>query len=857
MRKIIYLLLVFTMLFVPISTNAETVTKSYDNLNAIGITLEEMGVASLDSEATRSHLAYLASKLSDGETYEKCQPVFVDVNEKNTLSGYIQNAYKLGILNGKTAEVFGPDEAVSMDAVNKVFSIVAGYEEFAMLMGGYPQGYKKAVSMMGLRTYAETNSNGNITVRGLLNAAEDFLKTEYNKFNYAITNGVSNIQTTNVKTSVLSELHKIDVYEGKIVDIDDSSYCASIVVSKNVNECNRINYNASQKISLKSVRTINLYALEGVKVRFWVNEDREIVNAVTSENTNVEFLVVDSINGDTSAESSYASKYIEKIVFTTDKKIYKTTDDFSVKYNFDFTTRPVKLASKYVKVVFEDDKVAFLETWDLQEGGIINVVGEDYIQYTQGGNTSKRLSALEDYTRKILYSDTKSGNFMDVKPGAYFDFYKTTDTIVMVASEKKLTDKLVAVSNDYVYLGNGEYLLNENYYVKNSYGAYQKNGDLSRLFGETVSAYFNASGECCYFEIYDNANLTDKEFTGIILGSKSDSWGENTQLQVFSFEGEGKTEVYNLKDKCILPADKTRADILAIKDDTNADHIFKFILDGNKQIVEITYPQYFYFYSDGAVRDAKALDISQIPYVEQKYFTPQYQGFSNSEGNKVFIGSAPAKVLIKNAKGDLELKSVSYTSIYGNTGKKIDMHAFGDDFSAEPSLVLICGQTDTLASRLSYKGFVTNSYKALDSVGEVTNMVEIVSTLGVKEYKVDDETLAKLGSDFANNPSYIQFKVNTYSNDNDIALEGVSKGVKLSEVLNDPEGNGFKVDTVLKTNAKRVYFENGKVGENYEASIFRIDSENRIQSITVSDISQGDTLIYTTGSHGLSLVLVK
>lgn len=848
------------MLFLPVTAEAKEDSKTYDNLNAIGITLEEMGVASINDEATRAQLAYLTSKLSDGKTYEKVNTVFADVTETNELSGYVQNVYKLGIFSGKTDGSFGYGDFVTQDVINKVFTIVAGYNDFANITGGYPNGHKKAMNMIGLKITADKTGDGNITVKGMLDFAEEFLKTQYNKFSYTISGNDVNIQTTNEKTSVLSEIHNIDIYEGKITDVEDSSYCADVVITKNLSDCNGVNYSLNQKVNLKSSKNINLYALEGVKVKLWVNENRTIVNVVTTEKTSVEFLVIDSVNGDTKKDSSYSSKYIDKIVFTTSTKNYNTTKDFEIKHNFKLTTAPVNLTGKYAKVIFEDDEVAFIETWDLNEGGIVNVVGEDYIQYTQGGNTSKRISDLENYTRKILYSDTISGNFMDIKKDTYFDFYKTNDTIVLVASEKKITDKLVAISDDYVYLGNGEYLLNDNYYVKNSYGAYQKNGDLSRLFNETVSAYFNAKKECCYFEIYDNSTLANKEFTGIILGSKSDTWGSNTQLKVFSFEDNGKTEVYDLKDKCILPSDKTRSEILAIKDDVNAQYIFKFILNDKKEITEITYPQYFYYYGKNGVMDAKVENIAQIPYNDEKYFVPSYKDANNttvSGENWLYVRSAPVKVLVADKKGDLSLNSVNWGTIYGMYGKKINIHAFGDDFSQEPSLVLVCGQTETLVSRLASTGFVTNSYVALDKDGEKVNKVEVISS-GTQEYTVDNATLSKLGTDFDNDPCYIQFKTYTYNNENDICLDTVEKGVKLSTILNNPTENGFTEATVSKTNSKRVYFTDGKTAElSSDTVIFKTKPDGGIEKITLSDISEGENVIYTYVTKGIKLMIVK
>lgn len=861
MKKIVYLLLAFTLLFVPVSASAENSSSAveYENLKAIGITFDEMNADSLSAVATRAQLAYIASKLSDGAAYEKANTVFGDVTDSNSLSGYIKNAYDSGILNGKSDSSFAPDEPVTTDALNKVFATVAGYSEFAVISGGYPMGYKKAVGMLGLKVVPEKNADGNITVGGLLSAADEFLAKEYNKFVYSVSNGEVSIQTTKEKTSALSSLHKIDIYEGEITDIEPDAYMAKVNILSNIGSSNNVSYSILESVSLKSVKNINLYALEGIKVKLWVNEDRIIVNAAASGKTEVKFLVIASVNGDSSADSAYSGKYIDKISFEDDNKTYSTAEGFKVKFNFELTQKPVNLTGKYARVIFENQKPAYIEAWDLKEGGLVNEVGDNYIKYTQGENPSKRITELDKYTRAILYSDSKSGNLSDIKLGTYFDYYEDGESLIVIASEKRLTDELKAISDKYAFLGNGKYELSDTFYVKDSAGIFRKNGDVSGILNETASVYVNAAGKCVYIEAYENEKLSDKEFTGIILGSVSDEWEDDSQLKIFSFTGNGETKIYTLKEKCTLPNDKTKAEILAIKDDVNADYIFKFILNDKNEIIEIAYPDYFYYYGNNGVMDAKCIGLSSVPY-QDNYLIPSYKtesGVQMSGSGKIYVTSSPIKVLLEDAKGELYLDSVSWSGIYGQYGEKIDIHIFGDEYSAVPSLILICGGTNSLSSRLNYSGFVTDSYIEADESGEKVNKIELISS-STNEYKVDSETMKKLGSSLSDDPVYISFKTYTYNNENEIKLEGMSKGVKLSSILENPAGNGFSEASVLRSNEKRVYFYDGKVeAVTSTSAIFRATDEGKIERISATDISDGEDALYISTTDGITILIVK
>lgn len=98
-----------------------------------------------DSNITRAEYVKIMVSilgLKNADTYNTNSP-FEDVPDNHWAAGYVQSAYKLGLINGDENGLFNPDDDITYAEAVKILIRVLGYEILAQEKGGYPVGYIK------------------------------------------------------------------------------------------------------------------------------------------------------------------------------------------------------------------------------------------------------------------------------------------------------------------------------------------------------------------------------------------------------------------------------------------------------------------------------------------------------------------------------------------------------------------------------------------------------------------------------------------------------------------------------------------------------------------------------------------
>ncbi len=837
----------FILMCLPLSAYSTEESISFDNLEAVGVTLESMGVSDLDTVAKRSELAYIASKLIDGKDYENCVTVFSDVTDTTDFSGYINNAYNAGIFSGTGNATFSPENPVSIDNIYKVFTVIAGYEALANAFGPYPEGYRKAASQLGIFGEIKTDSNGNVTLRGLLETAEKLLKNEYEDYSLSISESGVNLEKSGIKKSVFADKHNIGIYKGVITDINDNPYSASVVIRGNVFSSNKVKYAVNEKKIFLSQTDINLFMYENADVTLWVdNDENKIVQLVLANNVEIRFTTVAAVNSDDNPSNKYSAGYINYIKLYDDKKNYKTSDDFKIKFNMHETNEPVYLTDKFVKVVIKDNMVSYIESWNLSEGGLISEITGEYIKFTSGDNENKKIEKLDSLSRIIVYKNSEGSDIKELRADTYFDYYLSDNKLVIIASEKKISDVLLSVSDDEIEIGNGIYNKCSDIYVKNSSGSYVKNGDLGHLFNNKVTAYFNASGFCRYISTYFDSDMREKQFLGIIEGAISDTFNENIELKVFSFEGTSESKELKLSKNCKLNCGKTLNEIITIRDTVKADNVFEFILNDKDEIIEIKSPSMYYGYKDAGGDSSK--DATAI-VTEFVYDTPT----RITVNDQILIIDGEPVTILKEKDGKLYTEVVAWTKIYNAVTDGVKVRFYGDGgINSNIRLILISGPTDTFRFRTSgylNRGIVSSKSIVYDNE-KIKTQITVLSSSGEASKFIVSEEDAKL---ITSENIYIEYTETKYS---DVDIKLSTTPVKLDDVFNTPPSDWVK-ETILKSDSKRMFFEGGRAYYYSSPTIIRRIAEGEYKFITAEEINPGDIVCYKPNSTGIKIVIVE
>lgn len=150
MRKILSLLLIFTMIFtLPAVASASNADDSapYQLLSQLGVTTDVKGNA--DGNVTRAEFTAMVVRGANMLGLTPDTTVFEDCSN-SPFNTEIHIAKALGITNGTSAHTFSPDLTVSTAVASKMAVAALGYSDKAEAMGGYPAAYLQLASSLKL-----------------------------------------------------------------------------------------------------------------------------------------------------------------------------------------------------------------------------------------------------------------------------------------------------------------------------------------------------------------------------------------------------------------------------------------------------------------------------------------------------------------------------------------------------------------------------------------------------------------------------------------------------------------------------------------------------------------------------------
>lgn len=151
MKKIIYLLICFTM-FLPTvdiysAKMTESINKETEVLSALGIFPQ---ASPGENTITRAQFAYYLSTISFLSTNDAEKTDFVDVTDKDIYRLHIYAAAQAGAMQGRSKYIFAPSDPVTLAEASKAILYILGYSTVAENEGGFPVGYLSVASRTGL-----------------------------------------------------------------------------------------------------------------------------------------------------------------------------------------------------------------------------------------------------------------------------------------------------------------------------------------------------------------------------------------------------------------------------------------------------------------------------------------------------------------------------------------------------------------------------------------------------------------------------------------------------------------------------------------------------------------------------------
>lgn len=851
MKKIILLLVAFLIFATPVLCYAGEI----ENLKAIdalpmGFTEENLG-----ESVTRAEFSYMTAKLINCGEILPVNTRFADVTEENVYSGYIEYLAGAGVLSGTQGANFNPDAPADINMVNKILVCALGYGSLAESMGGYPNGYNIIAQELGLHKniYAD---GGYITKSSASVIIENALLEEIPSMQIAVRDGKLSVYPDSQATKrVLCDVLKYSAYTGTFTKVNYSENTAVFTVKTNKYSQNKIALTVGSEYVLDAGEGINFAEYEQVPVTIWVNDKEEVINIITSKNTDVLYGYIEKINGNSKNDANYPASNIEDVTLVGAEEEYDVAENLTVKYNGEITNLPVKLCGRFTRLVMVNDEVICIESWDIKEGGLITNIDFE-ISYTHGDNQGYKISDILTKKNIRVFIDNKPANYKDIRANSVFDYYETDETLVLVVSEEVYSDKLKSYSPfTSVQIGDLICKADGKVYVSTDGKLFKENTNIDKLLGETVYVYIAPNGYARF--IVNAESVPNKDsFYGIVSGVESDIFGETANIELYKVKGANiEKGIYSIDfDKMISGI--TIDELIKNAKSISKNCLYKFDVNSDNKILSISKPKTFYGLNDNA-------EYTVAGWVSDS------SAYFAIDGVRVYLDSlAPITYVYSDEEG-FKVSSITWNTIKGKNANGAKLSFYGEEKTAYPEFIFMSGGASGIYKSTSLYGVYTGYTEGLNDKGEPCKIARIITNSGAKEYRLDDETIKLMEEETGGAGLVMVYTEHNYSSSgNEISYD--STVCKLSdksaawETKDTVNVDGLHEGTIDTIAGNRVYFDDGTAYYmTHESSYKSIVSVNdntpgeRFKKIELKDIKPGDKVYYYLVSGSIySIILV-
>ena len=626
MKKGFSLLLVLTLILSSFGLVASAAGGASQVISGFNI-MPQSCSADSDNLVTRKDFAYTIANILGSGVAEPRETGFVDVPEDDADSGYVYYATVNGFLvpNGN---MFCPNDPISLHDFNDAVIKLLAYETIAQANGGGVDGALKTVRDLKIYNGVTIKDYETVTVKQYRQLVYNLMTADITDFSYSYDgNGNINLYRTGTTKTILSQYFGISRYYGSIIEVNNQKPSAKFKVTKNVSEANPEILAVNQNYDFLSNGKVDMNFYQNIPVEIWPNKDGVIVYIAPQPNVEVFYDVIYSVNNDTNPNNAYALNLVDTVEFDRDDREYKIDASAKVSYNGSVTSAPVKFAGKYAKIVLINNKVTFIETWNLQEGGMVREVNNSYISYFKG-EAEGRVKKIGEYEDIMVIIDGRSTDRTQIKPGSLFYYYQTDSLLVVVVSEKTISGNLESMATGEIEIGRHFYPTNGNIYVSEDGGESYTTNNFDGVFGNQVLCYVDIFGNIRYMRALDELNKSN-EFTAYIICSSQKGF-DDIKIKVQKIYPDVEEAIITLPTD--LPASKIidnpataindiatvfssassiAANAMRWSDKMNATNkLYKFTVDDEGVITQISEPDYYLLF--GEQHDVTYLDDNKV-----------------------------------------------------------------------------------------------------------------------------------------------------------------------------------------------------------------------------------------------------
>lgn len=836
MRRIVTILICVLLLFSNCVFAAHT---SFDTLSALNAMPSEFSSEKGEQAVTREEFAYIVSRIIADEEKTPKDTRFNDVSSANSYSGYIEFLADAGIISGESGSAFNPKGALNVHMACKMLVCVFGLEDIAVKNGGYPYGYYDIANNFGLLKGVAVAADGTLSQNDVAKLVENALFAEPGEIYMKLNDG-SILQLEN--EMLLYKTFGVRIYNGTITEVFQDKCAAMFTATSQKKKVFDEEIKIGVNTYVDADSSIDLNKWENVPVTVWINSENKIIYAYPQAGIEVRYEYIDSVNGDIRDGALYNIGAVSRLTMRYDDDEYDVASNTQLKYNNKMTVSAVPLVGNYAKVVLENDEVFYIESWEMEEGGIITSASAFEIAYTKGRTENFKIKEIDKFENKKIFIDGRSADISELKTDSVFFYNISGDSIAITATEKVIVDVFDSYNAGEIKIGNASYKYRNVYYSEDGV-SFKEDKNFTVLLGGNVKAYLAPDGYILYLKPEQENTSGVNKFYGVVTGVLIDNLDDKkAQIRMFRVDGNSPEEViYEVDDKTVYYDEINLKTIKENAKNLDGKCVYYFELNYSGKIKSIRTPYDFEgFEGTSSITSSFANGEAQI---------------KAANGKNVFFEDKKITVIYeKNGEFKVGMYSwstfnqrdpvnVVYVNFYGN-----------GEIASLPTMILMTGDFKGVGNKTLYHGIVTDISDGINAEGEPCKNVTFVEK-STKTYQLDPLEVNDLKL-----YDMVAFYDGQLFSDCEIYKTGTH--IHLPNVINSwKDKSPLKVGYVNFIDSRMIRLQNGEAyyfnkTVNYFAEMEeRPNGEYKVSAISYTDIMPGDRVIYVAATDGTRAII--
>ena len=347
-----------------------------------------------------------------------------------------------------------------------------------------------------------------------------------------------------------------------------------------------------------------------------------------------------------------------------------------------------------------------------------------------------------------MFIDGKGTSLSDVKALSTFSYRISDDSLVLVLSEKMVSDILHAVSAKEMTIGDMAYSKTENVYCSIDGKKFVLN-NYDGLYSQDVCAYIGWDGYVKYITSGPAANPRAKSYA-VVSGVHRDNMDEKcAQIRLLVVENNTVTEKeYDITEKTLYNSMGLSLDVLeANARNLAGEGVYLFEFNNKGEVVYVENPSWIHGFGEAKTNITYFDDYNMVHL-----------------NNKVYYLEHPILVIYEQ-NGEFKAEISPMSNFTGKTLKgSATLYLYGKDRSVDPDLVVLAGNVYGMGRYTGY-GILTEINDVLSEDGELKKEVVILSGGTQNSYIVSKENLKTITA-----PSYVTYNYSILYSVDDIVF---------------------------------------------------------------------------------------